>query len=55
MSTPNPRTGHGLAVETLDVVRRFYESDEVSRVMPGRKDFVSEKLEDVFTYRRGWS
>ena len=41
LSTPNPRTGHGLAVETLDVVRRFYESDEVSRVMPGRKDFVS--------------
>ena len=41
LSTPNPRTGHGLAVETLDVVRRFYESDEVSRVMPGRKNFVS--------------
>ena len=41
LSTPNPRTGHGLAVETLDVVQRFYESDEVSRVMPGRKDFVS--------------
>ena len=41
LSTPNPRTGHGLAVETLDVVQRFYESDEVSRVMPSRKDFVS--------------
>ena len=43
LSTPNPRTGHGLAVETLDVVRRFYKSDAVSRVMPGRKDFVSAR------------
>ena len=40
LTTPNPRTGHGLAVETL-VVRRFYESDDVSQVMPGRKGFVS--------------
>ena len=37
------------------VVPRFYESDEVSQVMPGRKEFVSDKLVDVFTYTRGWS
>ena len=41
LSTPNPRHGHALAVETNDLVQRFYESDEVSRIMPGKKDYVS--------------
>jgi len=41
LSTPNPRHGHALAVETTDLVQSFYESDEVSRIMPGRKDYVS--------------
>ena len=41
LSTPNPRHGHALAVETTDLVQRFYESDEVSRIMPGKKDYVS--------------
>ena len=26
LSTPNPRHGHALAVETTDLVQRFYES-----------------------------
>ncbi len=41
LSTPNPKPGHALATETADVVRSFYESDEVSRMMPGTKEFVS--------------
>ena len=41
LSTLNPRHGHALAVETTDLVQRFYESDEVSRIMPGKKDYVS--------------
>ena len=40
LSTPNPRHGHTLAVETSDLVQSFYESDEVSRMMPGRKDYI---------------
>ena len=41
LSTPNPRHGHALAVETTDLVQCFYESDEVSRIMSGKKDCVS--------------
>ena len=32
LSTPNPGHGHALAVETTDLVQRFYESDEVSEI-----------------------
>ncbi len=28
-------------VETVDVVHSFYQSDDISRIMPGMKDFVS--------------
>ena len=41
LSTPNPKPGHTLPAETIDLVQSFYESDEVSRMMPGCKDFVS--------------
>ena len=41
LSTPNPKPGHILPTETIDLVRSFYESDEVSRMMPGCKDLVS--------------
>ena len=41
LSTPNPIHGHTLTVETSDLVKSFYESDEVSRMMPGKKDYVS--------------
>ena len=45
LSTPNPRPGHVLAKETTDVVQNFYECDEVSRMLPGKKYFVSVKQE----------
>jgi len=41
LSTQNPRHSHALAVETTDLVQRFCESDEVSQIMPGKKDCVS--------------
>ena len=41
LSTPNPKPGHDLPAETIDLVQSFYECDEVSRMMPGYKDFVS--------------
>ena len=45
LSTPNPKVGQILATETADHVRSFYECDEVSRMLPGKKDFVSVKQE----------
>ena len=46
LSTPNPKPGHSLPSETVDLITNFYESDDVSRIMPGKKDFVSVKSSD---------
>ena len=43
LSLPSPKHGPSLPPETLDIVHAFYESDDISRVMPGKKDFVSVK------------
>ena len=40
-STPNPKPGRSLPQTSIDVVVHFYESDENSRVMPGKKDCIS--------------
>ena len=42
---PGPKPGPSLLPETVDIVHAFYESDDISRVMPGKKDFVSVKKE----------
>ena len=44
LSLPDPVRGPSLLQETVEIVCAFYESDDVSRVMPG-KDFVSVKKE----------
>ena len=41
LGTPSPKPGHPLASEVVDLVSGFYCSDDVSRMMPGKKDFVS--------------
>lgn len=41
LAMPDLKHGHALAEETVHLVQSFYQSDEVSRVMPGRKDYVS--------------
>ena len=43
-STPNPKLGRRLPEATIVKGQEFYESDEVSRQMPGRKDSVSMLL-----------
>ena len=43
LAAPNPKIGHCIDSETLIHVGQFYESDEVSRLMPGKKDFISVK------------
>jgi transposase len=45
LSLPDPVRGPSLLQETVDIVCAFYESDDISRVMPGKKDFVSVKKE----------
>ena len=41
LTKPNPKRGKTLPNETLNLVRCFYEDDEYSRQMPGKKDCVS--------------
>ena len=41
LSTPNPKKGKSLPVHVKDIAKEFYYSDTVSRVMPGKKDFLS--------------
>ena len=41
LATPNPKLGHPLAPKSAALVHRFYEFDNISRIMSGKKDFVS--------------
>jgi hypothetical protein len=47
MSSPNLKPGKTLNEVTVEAVKRFYNSDEVSRVMPGKKDYTSVKVSGV--------
>ncbi|GBN46744.1 hypothetical protein AVEN_184302-1 [Araneus ventricosus] len=38
---PNSKPGKNLPIDTVGIVRSFYENDEVSRAMPGIKDCVT--------------
>ena len=40
-SRVNPKTGHPLDVSIVEKVKKFYLSDEISRVSPGKKDSKS--------------
>ena len=42
LSSPNPKHGSSsLSLATISLVQAFYELEEVSRITPGKKDFVS--------------
>ena len=36
----------GLPLTTVNLVKDFYEFDDISRIMPSKKDFVSVKQGD---------
>ncbi|XP_062562724.1 uncharacterized protein LOC134226151 isoform X2 [Armigeres subalbatus] len=72
MSTPETRVNMlSLSDDTLTVVRDFYNSDEISRACPGKRDFVIENMagellcnlreiysifkEQYFTFKIGFS
>lgn len=46
LSTPNPRAGRHLSAEVVHLVKSFYLREDNTRIMPGKKDFVSVKLDD---------
>ena len=46
LSSQNPQHTNTLSLQTGEAVKNFYLSDELSRVMPGRKDFISVLGED---------
>lgn len=41
MSSPNPRVGRTLPAHVEEEILCFYRSDDISRIMAGRKDFIS--------------
>ena len=41
LTSPNPKRGRPLPVSTKALVKSFYRDDEISRPMPGKKDFLS--------------
>ena len=45
LSLPGPSRGPSLPPETVFIVSSFYESDDISCVMSGKKDFISVKKE----------
>ena len=45
LSSPNPRRGKSLSRDTVELVTKFYESDEISRLMAGKKDCVTIKVD----------
>ena len=46
LSTPNSKAGNPLSGNTLELVRSFFCHDDISRVMPGKKDFISVRNAD---------
>ncbi|KAJ4444207.1 hypothetical protein ANN_05998 [Periplaneta americana] len=46
MCSPDKKKGQSLTEETITLVHEFYHSEEVSRTMPGKKDFVTVRTED---------
>lgn len=46
LSTPNPKPGRTLDENTAQLVNDFYNRDDVSRVMPGKKDCVTVTRND---------
>lgn len=41
LESPDQKPGKTLPREVIETVRSFYESDNLSRVMPGKKDCIS--------------
>lgn len=47
LSDPNPKHHLPLAVETVNEIVNFFQSDDHTQLMPGKKDFVTVKVNDT--------
>ena len=47
LSNPNQKAGKTLLEETARLVKEFYKKDELSRMMPGKKDCFTMKIDGV--------
>ena len=43
LSMPNPKSGKQISIENINLIETFYQDDENSRLMPGKKDYVAVK------------
>ena len=41
LSDPNPKKGKWIIQDTVDKIKHLYFSEEISRIMPDRKDCIS--------------
>jgi len=48
LSLPGPSRRPVLPSETVIAICTFYEFDDISRIMPGKKDFVSGENVNIF-------
>ena len=44
---PATKSGRVISIETVHIVKQYYESEEVSRILPGKKDFLSIKVDNA--------
>ena len=45
-STPNLKTGNAIPPKRMELIQNFCKHDDVSRIMPGKKDCISLKVGD---------
>ena len=46
LSSPNPKQGCALPLATVNLVWAFYKFDNISQIMPGKRDFMSIRQGD---------
>ena len=44
--------GRSISDNTIEIVQKYYENDEISRMLPGEKDFVSMKAGNVHVHKQ---
>lgn len=49
LSMPPPKSGKKLEDSTIELIDRFYNSDDISRMQPGMRDFVTVRVDGIKT------
>ena len=45
-------SGRSISIKTIEIIQQFYLNDEVSRILPGKKDFVSMKVDNIRVHKQ---